>query len=92
MRDYVSGPPAHIGALGGGWHPAVASSRALEELAGWVEQVVLARKGHLSGSFRINPWRYLVSKMVPWVGGPPAIAAGGSTLLMSRQNRFSTGC
>lgn len=47
VRDLVTGPPAYIGALGRGWHPALASSRALEDLCGWVEQVAVARNGWL---------------------------------------------
>jgi hypothetical protein len=47
VRDSVTGPPAYIGALGRGWHPALASSRALEDLCGWVEQVRVAKNGWL---------------------------------------------
>lgn len=47
VRDSVTGSPVYPGALGGGWHPALLSSRALEDLCGWVEQVVIARRGWL---------------------------------------------
>lgn len=47
VRNLVSGPPAHTGLVGGGWHPALASSRALEGLCGWVEQVAVSVNGRL---------------------------------------------
>lgn len=47
VRDKVTGQTAYSGALRGGWHPAIASSRALEELCAWIHQVALARRGRL---------------------------------------------
>ena len=45
IRDAVTGSRAYSGALREGWHPALLSSRALEDLCGWVEQVAISRQG-----------------------------------------------
>ena len=47
VRAEVRGKSAHSGGLRDGWHPALASSRALENLAGWVGQVAVAFNGRL---------------------------------------------
>jgi hypothetical protein len=47
VRDTIVGRPVSHGEVFGGWHPALLSSRALEELCGWVERVSTSSKGRL---------------------------------------------
>lgn len=47
VRNLITGATINAGTRAHGWHPALASSRALEDLCGWVEQVATARNGWL---------------------------------------------
>lgn len=47
VRDTIAGRSVSRGEVFGGWHPALLSSRALEELCGWVERVSTSSNGWL---------------------------------------------
>jgi hypothetical protein len=58
VLDY---PPTHTGARPGDYHPALLSSRAFEELCGWIERVVSARSGWMLSSHRLKMLRPLLT-------------------------------
>ncbi len=45
VRDIVEGQIVYAGLLRSGWHPALLSSKGLEELCGWIEEVATAKHG-----------------------------------------------
>jgi hypothetical protein len=47
VRDTIAGRAAYEGAVPRGGHPALLSSKAMEELCGWVERVAASRRGWL---------------------------------------------
>jgi hypothetical protein len=62
VRDRITGQ-AHPGLLTQGWHPALLSSRALENLCGWAERVAVSHDGWLLSKRGLQSLKPLLSAL-----------------------------
>ncbi len=61
VRDKIEDMPSHTGVGPGDYHPALISSRAFEELCGWIECVISAQDGWLLSHYGLKMLRPLLT-------------------------------
>ncbi len=63
VRDTITGRQVYHGGVSEGWHPALLSSRALEDLCGWVERVSMSKNGWLLSKRGLTALRPLLGAL-----------------------------